>query len=192
MSRTVGWISGCILTAFLVAPGCQSASHTENGAVVGGLLGAGTGAVVGHALGNTGAGAAIGAGVGLLSGAAIGSGMDDTEKKNRAMIEAQLGRQVAVGSVTTADVVAMVQAKVNDDLIINHIHAHGMVSPPSANDLIALQQCGVSPRVVQAMQETPPRVQTQTVVVREEAPPPVIVEGYYGRPYYHPHHYYYW
>ena len=52
------------LAAVLSASGCQSTNHTEQGAVVGGLLGAGTGAVVGHALGNTGAGAAIGAGVG--------------------------------------------------------------------------------------------------------------------------------
>ena len=49
---------------------------------------------MGHALGNTGAGAAIGAGVGVLSGAAIGAGMDETEARNRALIEAKLGRQV--------------------------------------------------------------------------------------------------
>ena len=83
----------------------------------------------------------------------------------------------------------MTRAQVNDDLIINHIHAHGMVAPPNTNDLIALQQNGVSPRVVQAMQEAPPPVQT---VVVEQQPPPVIVEGYYGRPYYHHRDPYWW
>jgi hypothetical protein len=188
MTRTIHWAAGCVLAVVLTASGCQSDSHADRGALFGGLLGAGTGAVVGHAVGNTGAGAAIGAGVGALSGAAIGAGQDEIEAKNRAQIEAQLGRRVAVGSVTTGEVVAMTQAHVNDDLIINHIRAHGMVAPPSTSDLISLQQSGVSPRVVQAMQEAPPR--PQTVIVRESAPPPVIIEGYYGRPHhYHPHPY---
>ena len=190
MSCTMRWATGCVLAAVLTASGCQSdASHTEKGALFGGLLGAGTGAAIGSATGHAGTGAAIGAGVGALSGAAIGSGQDEIEARNRAQIEAQLGRRVATGSVTIGEVVAMTQAHVNDDLIINHIHAHGMVAPPGSNDLIALQQNGVSPRVVQAMQESPPP--PQTVVVQQPAPPPVIVEGYYGRPYYH-HRYPYW
>jgi len=151
--------------------GCQSDSHADRGALFGGLLGAGTGAIVGHAVGNTGAGAAIGAGVGALSGAAIGAGQDEIEAKNRAQIEAQLGRQVSTGSVTMNEVISMTQAHVNDDLIVNHIRAHGMVAAPGTNDLITLQQCGVSPRVVEAMQTShPPAQQTKTVVIRESAP----------------------
>ena len=189
MSRTIRWTSAGVLAAVLTASGCQSdSSHAEKGALFGGLLGAGTGAAIGAATGHAGTGAAIGAGVGALSGAAIGSGQDEIEARNRAQIEAQLGRRVAAGSVTVGEVVAMTRAQVNDDLIINHIRAHGMVAPPGTNDLIALQQSGVSPRVVQAMQEAPP---PRTVVV-EEAPPPVIVEGYYGRPYYHHPHPYWW
>jgi hypothetical protein len=159
---------------------------------MGGLGGAGVGALIGHATGNTGAGAAIGAGVGALSGAAIGSGMDDMEARNRAMIESQLGRRVAAGSVTINDVVAMTQAHVNEDLIVNHVRAHGMAAPLQTNDLIALQQQGVSARVISAMQAPPPAPpQQQTVIVREPAPPPVIVGGYYGYPrYYHPHRHY--
>ena len=81
------------------------------------------------AVGNTGAGAAIGAGVGALSGAAIGNSMDEVEAKNRAMIAQQLGRQVDPNAVTVADVIAMTRANVNEDLVINHIHAHGMAAP---------------------------------------------------------------
>jgi hypothetical protein len=119
--------------------------------------------------------------------------MDDTEKKNRAMIEAQLGRRVAAGSVTVNDVIAMSQAQVNEDLIVNHVRAHGMAAPLQTNDLITLQQQGISSRVISAMQTPPPAPpQQQTVIVREAAPPPIIVGGYYGRPYYyhHPHRHY--
>src|SRR5208337_5028001 len=123
--------------------GCESPYHADQGALFGGLLGAGTGAVVGHALGNTGAGAAIGAGVGALSGAAIGAGMDQTEARNRAMIEARPGRPVP-GAVTVPDVVTMTRSGVDEGLIINHIHSHGLAAPLQASDVISLQQQGVS------------------------------------------------
>ena len=179
------------LAAVLSASGCASTNHTEQGALFGGLFGAGTGAVVGHAMGNTGAGAAIGAGVGALSGAAIGNGQDQIETKNRAMIEQQIGRQLA-GATRIDDVLAMTKAGVAPELIMNHVHAHGMATPLQANDLILLQQQGVDGRVIATMQATPSPVAEQPVVVQQAAPPPVIIEGYYGRPYYHPHHHYYW
>ena len=181
MNRTMRCLSLCVVLVTATASGCRTDTHADRGALFGGLLGAGTGAIIGNASGHPGAGAAIGAGVGALSGAAIGSGQDEIEAKNRALIEAQLGRQVAPGTVNIGEVVAMSQAQVNDDLIINHIRAHGMLAPPSANDLIALQQSGVSPRVVEAMQQSPPP-KTQTVIVREPSPPPVVIGGYYGRP----------
>jgi len=161
--------------------GCRSPYHADRGALFGGLTGAGVGAVVGDAVGNAGAGTAIGAGVGALTGAAIGQGMDEVEAKNRAMIEQQLGRQVAAGAVTTGEVVAMTQAGVADELIINHIRAHGMATPLGTNDLISLQQQGVSTSVIKAMQAPPP---AKPVVVREPAPQPVIVEEYHYAPAY--------
>lgn len=157
-----------------MSTGCNSPYHADRGAVAGGLLGAGTGAVVGHALGNTGAGAVLGAGVGALSGAAIGSGIDEAEAKNRALIAQQLGRQVDPNAVTVADVIAMTRASVNQDLVINHIHAHGMAAPLQTSDLINLPQQGVSSRVIQAMQESPPKA-VQPVVIQQQ---PVIVEEY--------------
>ena len=175
------------LAAVLSASGCQSTNHTEQGAVVGGLLGAGTGAVVGHALGNTGAGAAIGAGVGALSGAAIGNGQDQVEARNRAIIEQQIGRQLA-GATRVDDVIAMTHAGIAPELIMNHVRAHGMAAPLQANDLILLQQQGVDGRVIATMQATPSPV-AQPVVVQEAPPPAVIVQQPY---YYHPHRYYYW
>ena len=108
-------------------------------------------------MGSTAAGAAIGAGVGALGGAAIGNSMDQEEARNRALIAQQLGRQVDPGAVSISDVIAMKRANVTDELVINHIHAHGMVAPLQTNDLINLPQQGVSSQVIAAMQESPPR-----------------------------------
>ena len=192
MFRFSLWSAGLTLAAALMN-GCASDTHTGEGAVVGGLLGAGTGAIVGHAMGNTGAGAAIGAGVGALSGAAIGHGQDEIEARNRALIAQQMGRQVSAGAVTPNDVIAMTRGGVNEELILNHIRSHGLAAPLQPQDLIALQQQGISPRVIATMQACPPQPvqQPQTVVV-EEAPPPVVVGvgPYWGPRYYHPH--YYW
>jgi YMGG-like Gly-zipper len=54
---------------------------TQRGAVVGGLLGAGAGAIIGNQSGHAGEGALIGAGAGALGGAAIGNARD-TERRN--------------------------------------------------------------------------------------------------------------
>ncbi len=190
---TMGLVITGLLTVSSIV-GCQSPYRADQGALLGGLLGAGTGAIIGDAVGGkAGPGAAIGAGLGVISGAAIGSGMDEIEAQNRAMIEQQLGRQVAAGAVRIDDVVAMTQAGVDDELIVNHVRAHGVASPLQTGDLILLQQQGVSTRVIKAMQEPPP---ARPVVVREAAPPPVVVHEYsygpplWGPPYYH--HRYYW
>ncbi len=186
------WVLGYVATLFAVAmPGCASTSHADRGALAGGLIGAGTGALVGNAVGNTGAGAAIGAGVGALSGALIGNGQDEIEAKNRAMIAQQMGRTVPAGSVSMDDVMAMTRAGVAEELIVNHVRAHGVVRPLEAGDLIVLQQQGVGTRVIAAMQEAS-AARPSTVVVQEAPPPtPVIVEEYhYGPPWYGPHYYY--
>ncbi|HLA83817.1 MAG TPA: glycine zipper domain-containing protein [Thermoguttaceae bacterium] len=180
---------GMVLLAACSFGGCCSPYHADRGALGGGLLGAGAGALVGNAVGNPGAGAAIGAGMGALTGAALGAEMDENEARNRAMIEEQLGRQVAAGSVTINDVIAMRNGGVDDSLIINHIRAHGMVAPPAAGELIALKQQGVSAAVIEVMQTTPP----PATVVRQVAPTPVIVEEYhYGSPFWGPPPYRYY
>ena len=174
-----------LVLAIALNSGCASPYHQDRDALFGGLLGAGTGAIVGSAVGNAGAGAAIGAGVGALAGAAHGAEMDDIEARNRAMISQQMGRQVAAGAVTVNDVVAMTRAGVNEELIVNHIRAHGTAAPLQPSDLITLQQQGATPRVVATMQATPPP--QQPVIVEQAGPPPVIVEPYpYYGPYYGP------
>ena len=125
-------------------------------------------ALIGAATGHAGAGAAIGAGVGALTGAAIGHGQDEMEARNRALIAQQLGRQVSPGAVTPNDVIAMTRAGVNEELILNHIRAHGMAAPLQPQDLIALQQQGISPRVIATMQACPPQPPPAQPVVVEQ------------------------
>jgi outer membrane lipoprotein SlyB len=50
----------------------------QGGALTGGAIGAGTGALIGSTSGHAGEGALIGAGVGALSGALIGDGIDES------------------------------------------------------------------------------------------------------------------
>lgn len=181
--------SGFLLLAALLAlagSGCRSPYHQDQGALFGGLTGAGVGALVGSATGHTGAGAAIGAGVGALTGSAVGASLDDIEARNRAEIEARLGRPVAAGAVSIDEVVAMTQAGVNEEVIATHVRSHGLARPLQTNDLIYLQNCHVSARVIRAMQEPPP---PGPVVVAQGPPPVIVEEHYYGRPYgcYHYH-----
>lgn len=176
-----------VVVPCLMSSGCCS-NNTDRGALTGGLVGAGAGAVAGHAMGNTAAGAVIGAGVGALGGAAIGNSIDQDEARNRALIAQQLGRQIDPGAVTISDVIAMKRANVNDDLVINHIHAHGMAAPLQTNDLINLPQQGISSRVIQAMQESPPHVVQPQPVIVEEYPPP----DYGPRIYIGPRYHHYW
>ena len=76
------------VVAALAATGCESMgtaaqSKRNQGAVLGGLLGAGTGAIIGNQTGHAGAGTAIGAGLGALGGGLMGNAMEGQD--NRAM-----------------------------------------------------------------------------------------------------------
>ena len=82
--------------------------------------------------------------------------------------------------------IGMTQNRVDEALIVNQIRSRGMLMPLTSNDIIWLQQNGVSPRVIATMQEMQP---PPAVIVGQ--PAPVVVGGYYyGRPYY-PRRYYY-
>jgi hypothetical protein len=73
----------------------------------------------------------------------------------------------------------MTRAGVAEENIVTHVRAHGMVAPLQATDLVFLSQQGVSPRVIQAMQQPPQMAGPPPMVA---APgPPVIVE-HYGPP----------
>ena len=72
-----------VLAALAAVSGCESMgtaaqSQTTQGAVMGGLLGAGTGAIIGNqSHHHAGAGAAIGGALGALGGGMIGHGLEE-------------------------------------------------------------------------------------------------------------------
>lgn len=66
--------------AGIALAGCQT-TPTQDGAIIGGGLGAGLGAIVGNQSGHTGEGALIGAGVGALTGAIVGDAVDEGRKR---------------------------------------------------------------------------------------------------------------
>lgn len=65
-------LTTALVTSFA---GCNT-TPVQDGTVVGGLLGAGTGAILGHQVGKQGEGALIGAGIGALTGALVGDQVD--------------------------------------------------------------------------------------------------------------------
>ena len=73
----------------LVLSGCESMgtaaqSKTTQGAVLGGALGAGTGAIIGNQMHHhAGAGTAIGAGLGALGGAMVGHGLEEQQQQTQ-------------------------------------------------------------------------------------------------------------
>lgn len=191
--RLQNWM--LLLTA-LAAAGCASPYHTDRGALFGGVMGAGLGAVAGAAVGDPLAGAAIGGVAGTMTGAVVGGAIDDVEARNRAEIAARLGRPAPIGAVTVPDVISMTQAGVSEDVIATHIRSHGLARPLNTNDLIYLQQNGVTPKVVQAMQASPGPVMAGPTaypaappyVVEATPPPVVVVEPYCPGPHYPPPH----
>jgi hypothetical protein len=180
---------GLMLTASFA--GCASPYHQDRGALFGGLTGAGVGALVGNAVGEPLAGAAIGAGVGAITGAAVGQSLDDIEARNRAQIEAQIGRRLAAGSVTVEDVIAMTRSGVDEQIILNHVRVNGSAKQLQPADLIYLQNSGVSSAVILAMQQPPirPANASQPVVVEEIHHYDPWGPPYYGPSFgYHHHH----
>lgn len=187
------------LLAVTCVPSYLAAQNTERGAAIGGIGGALAGAAIGKHNGDTAAGALIGGAVGLVTGAAIGNSTDERNRQTAIRNE-----QIYLYSraASSADVVAMSQNGVGDEVIINHIRENGVQRRPDVSEVISLHRQGVSERVITAMQAAPeggrPIAPPPTAVYR---PAPVVVEEYhYVRPsywhypppgYYHHHYHHY-
>jgi uncharacterized protein YcfJ len=64
------WTTGC----------AELGKHEVAGTAIGGVLGGGTGAIIGSQVGAPGAGIAIGAGLGAAAGNLIGRGLDEVSR----------------------------------------------------------------------------------------------------------------
>ena len=150
MTRILGF---CALAALvLLSSGCD---RTTGGAVAGGAIGAGTGAIIGSQSGHAGTGALIGAGIGAVSGGIIGHAMDDMERQQLAQQHPDTLQHWDGGQpLSPYDVVNLTHAGVSDNVIISQIRNTRTVYRLSTQDIIYLQQNGVSQRVIDYMINT--------------------------------------
>ena len=89
MMRQRIWIASAMLIATLVwGVGCET-TPVQEGALIGGALGAGAGAIIGHQSGHQGEGALIGAGAGALTGALVGDQVEQNRRRSPAQQRGQ-------------------------------------------------------------------------------------------------------
>jgi outer membrane lipoprotein SlyB len=164
----------------VVLTGCVNPDGTPNNtgsvALIGGVLGAFTGAVIGGPR-NGAAGALIGAGAGAAGGSLIGYSMDQEQDARLRAQAPQTYVKIDQGQpLQVADVKALVKAGVSDDVVINQIQTSHTVYHLSAADIIDLRNSGVSDKVVNYMINTPGIVNGAapdvSAVVTQQAPPP--------------------
>ena len=173
------WI--LVAASSLSLVGCYSPdgepNRTADGALIGGAVGAGTGALIGggrHAVG----GALIGGAVGALTGGLIGQSMDQAQRERlRAAAPVTYQRVVEGRPLDLNDVKELTRAGVGDDLIISDIRSSHAVFHLSTADIVSLKQAGVSERVIDELMRTP-----NTVVATTAPPPPPQEEVMYPAP----------
>src|SRR5260221_12332496 len=79
-------LAGLALVPSLLACGCESMSNGEKGALAGGGIGAGTGAIIGSATHHTRGGAVIGGADRALAGRLTGHTLDACARKQQTQI----------------------------------------------------------------------------------------------------------
>jgi uncharacterized protein YcfJ len=140
----VSAVSVCLLCAGL---GCASSQNRAfEGATIGGLIGAGAGAIIGHQSGETGEGAALGAGAGALVGALAGSQVQKQPQGNAAVQPANPNQ------ISVLQVIELTRQGVHEDVIVDRIRLTNSRFSLSASDVDYLKSQGVSQKVIMAMQ----------------------------------------
>ena len=164
----------------VVLTGCVNPNGTQNNTGTGALIGGALGAITGAAIGGSrhgGGDALIGAAAGMIAGGAMGNSMDQQQQAQlRAQAPQSYVRVVQGQPLSTADVKALAKAGVSDDVIIAQIQGSHTAFNLSAADIIDLHNSGVSDRVVTFMQGTQGSTnaaQPTTVVVQEAPPAPL-------------------
>ena len=168
-----------VATSAVLLTGCVNPDGTQNntgsGALIGGALGAITGAAIGGPR-HGGEGALIGAAAGMIAGGAMGNSMDQEQQARlREQAPQSYVRVVQGQPLSTADVKAMAKAGVSDDVIISQIQGSHTAFNLSSADIIDLHNSGVSDKVVNFMQSTQgsgAAAQPAPVVVEQAPPPP--------------------
>ena len=188
----------CICSALVCsfASTCFGHNQTRDGALLGGVTGALLGGVVGHQKHETAEGALIGGAVGAIAGGVIGNTRDQAYRQqyyqpqvaypsyyeHRTYVQVPPQRVVVSRRpVTTSEVINMTRSGVSDAVIVAHIQSNGVAIQPDVNDVILMNQEGVSDYVVNVMQ-TGGRgavYQQPSPVYRTYQPSPVVVREDY-------------
>ncbi|HEY2911115.1 MAG TPA: hypothetical protein VGI99_12770 [Gemmataceae bacterium] len=183
------WAMAAALAMAAGASGCSTMNNTEKDATVGGLAGAGVGAVAGSLLHAPVLGAAVGGLAGTGVGAAIGSDKDAQVQRQQniqyATAVANAQAQANANRLGMTEVIQMSRDGQSDQVIINQIRNTGSTFQLSVADLNTLKVNNVPPSVIAEMQNARPTTVVvgapQPPVVYQAAPvPPVVV---WGRPY---------
>ena len=171
-----------VATSAVLLTGCVDPNGQQNNTGTGALIGGALGAITGAAIGGPrhgGEGALIGAAAGLIAGGAVGNSIDQQQQAElRAQAPQSYVRVVQGQPLSTADVKALARAGVSDDVIIAQIQGSHTAFNLSAADIIDLHNSGVSDKVVNYMQGTQgsASVAQPTTVVVQDAPPAPLPE----------------
>ena len=137
-----------VLVVVIGFAGCaENKTRIGEGAGIGGLLGAGAGAIIGHQSGHGVEGALIGGAIGATSGAVVGSQIEKQPAYDPRVPEPST-------KVTLDRIVNWTKQGDSSDEIINRIKSSKASFALTADDLKYLREHGVSQRVIDAMQET--------------------------------------
>ncbi|HEY3763482.1 MAG TPA: YXWGXW repeat-containing protein [Verrucomicrobiae bacterium] len=163
-----------VAVSAVVLTGCQypngEPNNTGSGALVGGGIGAASGAIIGGR--NAGAGALIGGAIGAIAGAIVGNQMDQQQAAElQAQAPATYVRVQQGQPLATADVKALVKAGVSDDVVIAQIQNSHTVYHLSAADIIDLHSNGVDDKVVNYMINTASAAEASATTEVQAAPP---------------------
>jgi uncharacterized protein YcfJ len=173
-------------TLAVVLTGCVnpdgSQNNTGTGAIIGGTLGALTGAAIGGPR-NGGGGALIGAAVGALAGGLIGNSADREQEARLKAMAPQTYERIDQGApLSLADVKALAKAGISEEVIISQIKNSRTVFHLTSADIIDLRDSGVTDKVVNYMINTPSTVGVTaettggTTTFIPQPPPPAPVE----------------
>jgi len=164
----------------MLVTGCETPEGTTNNTGTGALVGGAVGAMTGAAMAgphDSGEGALIGAAAGVIAGSLIGHQMDQEQQARLRAQAPQTYARIEQGQpMSIADIKAMARAGVSDDVIISQIITSHTIFRLSAADIIDLHNSGVSDRVVNYMLNTPstatPASSPPTASVAGGPPPP--------------------
>ena len=154
-------LRACGAAILILAAGCETPygepDRTASGALAGGAIGAGTGAIIGNYSGHhTAGGAAIGGAIGALTGAIIGNAMDQQQREMLARQNPRTLQRVEQGQpLGLADIKALARAGVSDEVIISQIRNSHVVYRLTTAEIIDLKDAGVSEKVIDFMINTP-------------------------------------